>query len=123
MVARAKDSKPYIDWKNRPFAKDAKAEERRQQGEKWSALAEFIRKHGGAVVSVPGIKTLRIEVGKDSSAKLTSELARLGYNVAHCGSVTRVSGAPSISPRDERMFGTPSAFTECNVIEVRLDGK
>ena len=114
---------PYVDRLNPQKTANAGTEEKRKQGERWAALNEYIRRHGGAVVSVPGVKTLRVEVGKDSAVKLTSELARLGYNVAQCGSVTRVSGAPSIRPRDERMFGTPSAFTECDVIEVRLDGK
>jgi hypothetical protein len=114
----------WTSWRDKPYAANAGSEEKRKQGERWAALNEFVRRNGGAVTSVPGNKTLRVEVGKDSSAKLTSELARLGYNVAQCGSVTRVTGAPSISPKMERLTRTvPSAFTECDVLEIRLDGR
>jgi hypothetical protein len=34
----------FADWKNRPYAKDANAEQRRQEAERWSALNEFIRR-------------------------------------------------------------------------------
>ena len=122
MVAHTKPTKAaYIDWRNRPYAANTGSEEKREQGERWATLNEFVRRHGGAVVSVPGTKTLRVEVPKGSP--LPAKLAELGYNVSSHGTVTRVSGAPSISPRDERMFGTPSAFTECDVLEIRLDGR
>jgi hypothetical protein len=101
--ALPKTNKPkaaYIDWRNRPYATNAGTEEKRKQSERWAALNAFIRKHGGAVTSPPG-KLLRIEVMKDSP--LSEKLRELGYNVAQCGSVTRVTGAPSISPRTERL--------------------
>jgi hypothetical protein len=123
MVARAKNnSQPYIDWKNRPYAVNAGSEEKRKQGERWEALNTFIRKHGGAVVSVPGAKTLRVEVPKDSL--LPAKLAELGYNVSSHGTVSRVTGAPSITAKMERLtHEVPSAFAEMNCYEIRLDGK
>ena len=123
-MSPARLKRDWTSWRDKPRAANAGTEEKRKQGERWAALNEYIRRHGGAVVSVPGVKTLRVEVGKDSSAKLTSELARLGYNVAQCGSVTRITGAPSVSPRTERLtHAVPSAFTECDVLEIRLDGR
>jgi hypothetical protein len=68
----------FADWRNRPYAKNANAEQKRQEAEKWSALNEFIRRLGGAVTSVPNNKTLRIEIAKNLSAKLTDELTALG---------------------------------------------
>jgi hypothetical protein len=87
----------WTSWRDKPYVKDAKTEERRQQGEKWSALAEWIRKHGGVVTSLPNNKTLRIEIAKELSAKLTEELVALGYAVARaawtrfCAAVTALS--------------------------------
>ena len=123
MVARTIAPKnPYIDWRNRPYAVNAGTEEKRKQGERWTALNEYIRKYGGAVVSVPGNKTLRIEAPKGS--ELPAKLTELGYNVAQCGSVTRVTGAPSVSAKVQRLTGeVPSAFTEMNCYEIRLDGR
>jgi hypothetical protein len=118
-IQTKKPKSPYVDWRNRPYAATAGTEEKRKQGERWAALNEYVRRNGGAVTSVPGNKTLRVEVPKGSA--LPAKLTELGYNVSSHGTVTRVTGAPSISPRDERMFGTPSAFTECDVLEIRLD--
>jgi hypothetical protein len=56
---------------------------------------------------------------------LPAKLAELGYNVAQCGSVTRVTGVTApLSPKQERRTHTvPSAFAEMDVLEIRLDGK
>jgi hypothetical protein len=113
----------WTSWRDKPFAKDAKAEERRQQGEKWSALAEWVRKHNGVVTSTPNNKTLRIEVAKNLSAKLTEELTSLGYAVLPRGSTMRVVGTDTINPAGERFVGVQSPFAECDVLEIRLDGR
>ena len=72
----------------------------------WHALHDFIRQHGGAVVSVPGHKELRIEVPKDSA--LTVKLSELGYQPHHCCVTTRI---------------TAGAFTTVDVISIMLPGK
>ena len=59
----------WTSWRDRPYAANAGTEEKRKQGERWAALNEYIRRHGGAVVSVPGVKTLRVEVRKDSGSQ------------------------------------------------------
>ena len=119
--ARIKDT--WGSWRDRPYAVNAGTEEKRKQGERWAALNEYARRHGGAVVSVPGNKTLRVEVPKGS--ELPAKLAELGYHVAHCGTVTRVTGVTApISAKAERLTRTvPSPFTECDVLEIRLDGR
>jgi hypothetical protein len=117
--ARVKDT--WGSWRDKPYAANAGSEEKRKQGERWAALNEYVRRNGGAVTSVPGNKTLRVEGPKGS--ELPAKLAELGYNVAQCGSVTRVTGAQAISPKVERLtHAVPSAFTECDVLEIRLDG-
>jgi hypothetical protein len=111
----------WTSWKNRPHATGD--DKKRKQAEAFEALNTFVRKHNGWVTSPPG-KTLRIEVMKDSSAKLADELTVLGYHVARCGSVSRTTGADYVSPKTERLTRTtPNAFTECDVLEIRLDGR
>jgi hypothetical protein len=121
--ARVKDT--WGSWRDRPRAANTGTEEKRKQGERWAALNEYIRRHGGAVTSVPSNKTLRIEIARSLSAKLTDELTALGYAVMPRGSTTRITGGDTVSARAERLFGVkpPSAFTECDVLEIRLDGR
>jgi hypothetical protein len=121
---KTKTKDVWGSWRNKPYAVSAGAEDRRRQADKWSALAEFIRRHGGAVVSIPGNKTLRIEIAKDRSAQLTKELVVLNYVVIERGSTTRVVGAGPSDPRTERMTGvTASPFLEVDVLEIRTDGR
>ena len=110
MVAYTKPKTAYIDWRNHPHAANAGTEEKRKQGERWAALNEYVRRNGGAVTSVPGNKTLRVEVPKGS--ELPAKLTELGYNVSSHGSVTRVTGVTApISAKEERLTQTvPSAF-------------
>ena len=120
-IQKAKSKNPYIDWKNRPYASNPNAEQKRKEAEAFSALGDFIRRAGGWVVSPPG-RTLRIEAMKGSP--LPTKLRELGYHVAERESVTRITGAPSIDARTQRLTGvTPSAFLECDVIEITLSGK
>jgi hypothetical protein len=72
----------------------------------WHALHNFIRQHGGAVVSVPGHKELRIEIPKDST--LAVKLSELGYAPHHCSATTRI---------------TAGAFTPVDVISIMMPGK
>jgi hypothetical protein len=72
-------------------------------------------------VSPPG-RFVRIECPKDSL--LPTKLRELGYVTAGHGSVTRITGAPAISPKLERLtHAVPSAFCEMDVYEIRLDGR
>ena len=81
----------------------------------------FVRKHGGAIVSPPG-RFVRIECPRGSA--LPDELRKLGYNISERGTVTRITGAPAISAKEERLtHSVPSAFCEMDVLEIRLDGK
>lgn len=72
----------------------------------WHALHDFIRQHGGAVVSVPGRRELRIEMPKDSP--LAAKLAEAGYAPRHCCVTTRV---------------TAGGFTTVDVISITMPGK
>jgi hypothetical protein len=120
--ARIKDT--WGSWRDKPYAANAGSEEKRKQSERWSALAEFIRKNNGWVTSTPNNRTLRIEVAKNLSAKLTDELTALGYAVMPRGSSTRIVGAAPSDPKTERMTRvTPSPFLEVCVLEIRTDGK
>jgi hypothetical protein len=118
---KTKTKDAWTCWRNRPYATGD--DQKKKTAEAFEALNLFVRRHGGAVTSPPG-KTLRIEIAKNLSAKLTDELTTLGHCVMRCGSVTRVTGAPSISAKEERLtHAVPSAFCEMDVIEIRTDGK
>jgi hypothetical protein len=117
MVAKTKN---YIDWKNRPFAKDANAEQKRQQAERFSALAEWIRIRGGFVTSPPG-KVLRIEVPKNS--ELPAKLRELGYITVSHGSISLIVGTDYVRPSDELYGSRASPFAEYDVLEIRTDGR
>ena len=69
----------------------------------WKALDDYVRHHGGAVVSVPFHKNLRIEIPKDSA--LASKLSEAGYRPFHCGMTTRI---------------TANGFSSVDVIEIDL---
>jgi hypothetical protein len=118
---KTKKTDAWASWKNRPFAKDANAEQKRQQAEKWSALAEWIRKRGGFVTSLPGIKTLKIEVPKNS--ELPAKLRELGYITVSHGSISRIVGTDYVKPSDELYGSRASPFAEYDVLEIRTDGK
>src|SRR6476646_1190082 len=90
MIAKLKS--PYVDRLNRPYATGD--DKKRKVAEAFEALNSFIRRYGGAVTSPPG-KVLRVEVSKGSP--LPAKLAELGYNVAACGTVTRIVGADYVS--------------------------
>jgi hypothetical protein len=92
-LGRQQKLTPYIDRLNPRYTASASTEQKRREAEAFEALNTFTRKHNGWVTSPPG-KILRIEVMKDSAAKLTNKLTELGYHVAARGSTTRVTGAP-----------------------------
>jgi hypothetical protein len=117
MVARAKDSKPYIDWKNRPYAA-SRSDDTRRRAELWEAFNDFVRLGRGWITTPPGsrIATLETEVG----SPLPSKLADLGYQLVQRGRVTRVVGADYVKPADEHYTGTPSPFAERDVYDVVL---
>lgn len=72
----------------------------------WNALHDYIRQHGGAVVSVPGHKEMRIEAAQD--LPLAAKLSEAGYDVRHCCVTSRI---------------TAGAFTTVDVISILLPGK
>jgi len=69
-IQKAKLKSPYTDWKNRPYASNPNAEERRRRTERWHGLNTLIAKFGGWVTSPPPGPTLRIEIAKDSATEL-----------------------------------------------------
>jgi hypothetical protein len=123
MVARTIAPKnPYTDWRNKPYASNPNAEERRKRTERWHGLNALVAKFGGWVTTPPPGPTLRIEIAKDSATEL-HKLTELGYNIAHCGFSTRIVGAAS-DPKTERMTRVvPSPFMEVCVLEIRTDGR
>jgi len=72
----------------------------------WQALHDFIRHHGGEVVSLPGHRELRIEVPKDSA--LAAKLTEAGYAPRHCCTETRIAAG---------------VFKTVDVIAVMMVGK
>jgi hypothetical protein len=72
----------------------------------WHALHDFVRQHGGAVVSVPGHREIRIEVPKDSP--LAAKLSEAGYQPHHHCATTRIAAG---------------AFTTVDVISIMMPGK
>jgi len=125
MVARTIAPKnPYTDWRNRPYASNPNAEERRKRAERWHGLNTLIAKLGGWVTSLPPGPTLRIEIARGSATELISKLTELGYAIADRGTTTRIVGAGPSDPKTERMTRvTPSPFLECATLEIRLDGR
>jgi hypothetical protein len=125
MVARTIAPKnPYADWRNKPYASNPNAEERRKRAERWQGLNALVAKLGGWVTSLPPGPTMRIEIAKDSATELTNKLTELGYNIAHCGFSTRIVGAAPSDPRTERRTRVvPSPFLEVCVFEIRTDGR
>ncbi len=59
-----------------------------KQHELWPALAEFIRRKGGFLVSTPTERNLRIEVPQHS--ELPDELESLGYDLKPAGTNERI---------------------------------
>ena len=68
-----------------------------QQRRLWTALHDYIRHHGGEVVSVPWHRTLRIEIPKSENSTLATKLTEAGYRPFHCGVTTRIAGGAFIS--------------------------
>ena len=72
----------------------------------WHALHDFCRQHGGAVVSVPGHKEMRIEVPKDSA--LTAKPNRNWIRAA---------------PLQYHDADRSRAFTTVDVVAILMPGK
>jgi hypothetical protein len=112
---KTKTKADWTSWKNRPYA--AGDDQKKKQAEAFELLNSFVRHHGGSITSPPG-RFVRIECPRGSA--LPDELRKLGYNISERGTVT---GVDYVKPADERFTGAPSPFTECDVLEVRLDGR
>jgi hypothetical protein len=115
MTPKPKLKAPYTDRLNPQYGTNPNAE--RKQAEAFELLNSFVRHHGGSITSPPG-RFVRIECPRGSA--LPDELRKLGYNISERGTVT---GVDYVKPADERFTGAPSPFTECDVLEVRLDGR
>jgi hypothetical protein len=72
----------------------------------WNAIHDFCRQNGGVVVSIPGLKEIRIEVPKDSA--LPTKLRELGYQPHHHCATTRIAAG---------------AFQTVDVVTITLPGK
>jgi len=72
----------------------------------WHAINEFCRQHGGAVVSVPGLAEIRIEIPQGSG--LPAKLTDLGYAPHFHAMTTRI---------DAGMFKT------VDVVTIMMPGK
>ena len=102
---RKKYAQPHLDPLN-PNRTEPTAGVSEQRRNLWDALNAYVMSHGGAVVSVPHHRELRIEIPKDSA--IPTELARLGYDPRLCGSTTRIAAG---------------AFTCVDIVEIVLPGK
>lgn len=86
---KAKSQDVLSKWAAKPPDKNAAAiAEREKRQELFSALNEFIRKNGGAVVSVPGAERMRIEVPVNS--QLPAKLSGMGYSLLFLGTSERI---------------------------------
>ena len=73
-------------------------------------LSEYITANGGTVVSIPFLKTLRLEVSPGSP--LPAKLREFGYTVRHAGTGTHLS--PGNTPAE--------IFRAVDVVEITLPG-
>jgi hypothetical protein len=103
-IVRKKYAQKYSDPLNPTRTEVVKVSEKQRR--LWDALNEFIIAHGGWVVSVPGLKVLRMGVQQDSA--LPAKLTELGYQPHHCGLHVRISGGK---------------FLPVDSIEISLPGK
>ena len=108
---RTKYKAQYIDRLNPPDHTEINRKVSEKQRRLWEALSEFITANGGAVVSIPYLKNLRIEVSPGSS--LPAKLNEFGYSVHHAGSGTHLS--PGRTPEE--------IFRAVDVVEITLPGK
>jgi hypothetical protein len=79
---------------------------KRRRNELWQNLNRYIRENGGAVVSIPGLSPLRIEISKNSN--LPTQLIDAGYAVHQAGRTSRIGGGPT------------NPFEQVDVIEIDL---
>jgi hypothetical protein len=100
-MSPAKVKDVWGSWRNKPYA--SRSDETEKRAALWQAFCEFVRAGRGWITTPPGsrIATLETEVG----SPLPAELADRGYQLVARGRVTRVTGAPSIDLRTERLFG------------------
>ena len=77
-----------------------------QRMQLWHAIHSFCRHHGAAVVSLPGLKEVRIEMAPGSP--LGAKLVDAGYDPIHHSTETRISAG---------------RFVVVDVISITLPGK
>ena len=110
-AARKKYDHPYDDPLNPPDRSEINKKVSEKQKKLWEALSAYITQQGGWVVSVPGLKVLRLEIPQGSS--LASKLSELGWVPRHAGTGTRLS--PGRTPEE--------IFRSVDIVEVTLPGK
>jgi hypothetical protein len=111
-----KQTMSRLDWAKlnskwaaqRPNAAEEAAKISQQRRNLFDALHDFIRKGGGAIVSVRYASPIRIEVATDS--ELPAQLRELGYDLMFREHATRI-GAGAV---------TGYAFRTVNVFELKL---
>jgi hypothetical protein len=117
--------KSVSDWAarkpDRPRA--AEVEQRRLL---WEALRDFIHAAGGWVVSLPGLREIRIEAPQGSS--LPAKLIELGYSPRICGSSTRITPTGTIETITHHPIGKPitrhhPGIVPVDILEIELSGR
>jgi hypothetical protein len=113
-----KDIAAMSKWANRPRA--ATPETQQPRRDLWDALHDFIRKDGGAIVSVKYTWPIRFEVAPD--AGMATRLRELGHDPIFCEQATRI-GAPVFEPGRwgrTRDMNTGYSFRTVDVFELKL---
>lgn len=90
-------------WRNQAWAEARAREAAQRRKSLLEALAKFVHASGGWVTSVPGAKSVRIEILKDSV--LPTKLTQLGYVPRQVGVNSRI---------------TSTGFVPVDVIEITL---
>jgi hypothetical protein len=105
MADDAAKRKAATDWINKPYAAYTSHVEKHRR--LFVAFNEFVTREGGAIVSPPGDKRIRIECPENSA--LPIRLAELGYRLSLVGAGATRNTSAGIVPVD--------------VIETKLPGR
>jgi hypothetical protein len=119
---KAKHTDSFSKWVASPRAASNPVELRKRQ-ELWDALNTYVREAGGWIVSVPGLKELRIEAPQGST--LASKLTALGYTIRLCGSDTRLVPGGTVETIVAHGTGAPiirhhAGFIPIDILEIEL---
>jgi hypothetical protein len=122
-----KDIASMSKWAaQRPNAADEAAKISQQRRNLWDALHDFIRKGGGAIVSLKYENPVRLEIPVDSP--LADKLRELGWTLIDRGQETRI-GPQMLThdlkgrPKDRPALGSGYAFNQRLCFDVLLPTK